>query len=152
MKRLDLTSSQKARLESELRNSINTQTYRRAAALLALNRGTSATRLATLLGVSRQSIYNWLETYTNRGDDLTLTDAPRSGRPSVWTTELHTYLEETLRKTPGEVGSFGTSWTLDLLCAHLTFRSGKRFSTETLRRRLGRLGYIWKDGRYVQKS
>jgi transposase len=57
---------------------------RRAQALLWLAQGFPVEDIANLLGVSRQTVYNWVRRFQERqGDDLRqrLADTPRSGRP-----------------------------------------------------------------------
>jgi len=140
MSRLELTAEQAAQLQSELRQSASVQVYRRAAALLGAHQGRSVSQMAALLGVTRQSIYNWVKTYGRARGRLNLVDAPRSGRPSVWTPDLDAVLAETLRSPPHEQGCPGGRWTTALLIERLASRAGKRISGGTLRRRLRRLG------------
>jgi putative transposase len=54
--------------------------FRRATALLELNRGKTLSAVAETLGVSRQSVLRWRDHYLSRGLEV-LEDAPRSGRP-----------------------------------------------------------------------
>ncbi len=54
--------------------------FRRATALLELNRGKTLSAVAETLGVSRQSVLCWRDHYLSRGLEV-LEDAPRSGRP-----------------------------------------------------------------------
>jgi transposase len=152
MKLVQLTAGQEARLQAELRDSESVQVYRRAAALLAAHQGRSAGQVAALLGVTRQTVYNWLNTYAKEERGLDLADAPRSGRPSVWTEELDKLLEATLGQSPSEAGHTALNWTTTLLRKRLASCSSIVISDETLRRRLRQLGYTWKRGRYVLTS
>ena len=54
--------------------------FKRAAALLELNRGQSLSEAAQTLGVSYQSVSNWCKAYQKERLKM-LQDAPRSGRP-----------------------------------------------------------------------
>jgi DNA-binding phage protein len=58
-----LTGWQRRRLERQLREAGGAHVYRRTAALLDLARGRPAAAVARTLGVSRQSIYNWVAAY-----------------------------------------------------------------------------------------
>lgn len=149
MKGLVLTSEQRERLEVEAREVDEAHIYRRAAALLAVDRGYPVAEVAGVLGVTRQTIYNWLRTYGEAGGAVNLDDAPRPGRPSVWSSDLASVLEQTLRASPAEAGCPGPHWTPRLLQTRLASISGVRVSHETLRRRLRGLGYVWSKGRYV---
>jgi putative transposase len=54
--------------------------FKRATALLEVNRGKSLSEVAQTLGVSYQSVSNWWKAYQQKGFSM-LADAPRSGRP-----------------------------------------------------------------------
>lgn len=56
------------------------RTYRRAFALLELNRGQTYTVVAQTVGVTKQSVSIWAANYRQNGLAF-LTDKPRSGRP-----------------------------------------------------------------------
>jgi transposase len=56
------------------------RTYRRALALLELNRGQTYTAVAQTVGVTKQSVSIWATHYRANGLDF-LTDKARSGRP-----------------------------------------------------------------------
>ena len=76
-----LTPAQMQQLENQLTQTDDVRLYRRTLALLMWGRGTSVSEIATVLQVRRQSIYNWLATYTTTSDPSCLRDAARSGRP-----------------------------------------------------------------------
>lgn len=147
---LKLSTEQQNQLQSELKSSAGLRAYRRAAALLAVHEGRPISQVAAFLGVTRQTIYNWLLAYVRAGQIFSLADAPRAGRPSVWAEEWDALLEETLQQFPVELCYRSRSWNAPLLQEHLASRLGKRVSKDTLRRNLRRLGYVWKHGRYVQ--
>lgn len=56
------------------------KTYRRALALLELNRGHTYTKVSQTVGVTIQSLSTWAKKYQESGLAF-LTDKPRSGRP-----------------------------------------------------------------------
>jgi transposase len=64
---------------------------------------------------------------------------------------LDRVIEEVLEPAAEGADGAGPRWTAPLLRERLASRSGRRFSGETVRRRLRRLGYIWKRGRYVRR-
>ena len=143
-----LSQEQQKRLRCELRQPTNAHVYRRAAALLALYEGRLVREVAALLGVTRQTIYNWLSCCGEGEQDLNLEDAPRTGRPSLWTGELDLLLEQTLQRSPRELGCNATQWTAPLLQKRFSLSQCRNVSEETIRRRLRGLGYSWTDGRY----
>ncbi len=149
MSELVLTSRQRRRLQRQLKAAQDARVYRRTLALLEVERGTPISRLAETLGVTRQSIYNWIEDYTQAHDPADLYDQSRSGRPSSWTEKLQGRLRSLLKIPPNRLGYFAVNWTLPLLQEELGHGTGQRLSEDTIRRELRRLGYVWKRGRYV---
>jgi transposase len=151
VKDFTLSLEQQSRLRCQLRQPANAQVYRRAAALLALHDGRSANEVAAVLGVTRQTVYNWLSCRGQGNQDLNLEDAPRAGRPSLWTVELDELLQQALQKCPNDFGHAAAHWTAPLLREHLGLFQCPEVSEETVRRRVRRLGYNWTGGRYVRQ-
>jgi len=127
------------------------QVYRRTAALLAVHEGRSVNEVAAVLGVTRQTIYNWLNGCVPDRTELNLEDAPRPGRPSIGDGTLDRLLERVLQKSPDELGHDSTGWSTPLLRAQVILEHGPAVSEETIRRRVRRLGYHWSGRRYVRK-
>ena len=72
-------------LQQQLKHAQDASLYRRTLAILELDQGKPVAEVANALGVTRQTIYNWVESYAAAYDPLALVDAARSGRPSSWT-------------------------------------------------------------------
>jgi transposase len=64
------------------KGSLSARTYKRALALLELNRGRTFTEVATIVGATKQTVSNWTTKYKETGLEF-LTDKPRPGRPTV---------------------------------------------------------------------
>lgn len=62
------------------RGTLPVKTFKRATALLEVNRGKTQVAVAQTLGVCYQSVNNWCREYKTKGLKM-LEDAPRSGRP-----------------------------------------------------------------------
>lgn len=60
--------------------SLPVKTYKRATALLELDRGKTYTDVAATVGVVQQTVSKWARLYRESGLEV-LTDKPRSGRP-----------------------------------------------------------------------
>jgi transposase len=144
-----LTPAQMRELEDQVSQTDDVRLYRRTLALLMWGRGTSVTEIATLLQVHRQSVYNWLASYTSTSDPARLRDAPRSGRPPYWTDQIEALLADAIAIPPDQLGFLAVNWTVPLLQDHLERAGTIRFSDDTIRRALHRLGYVWKRYRYV---
>jgi transposase len=149
MSTLQLTPGQRRRLRQRLRGSSDAGQCRRLLALLELDRGQTPQQVADLLGVTRQTVYNWADRFAARLDPDALIDRDRPGRPEVWTDALRSILRASLDRRPDQYGYPNVNWTVGLLREHLDRCGGQRLSDDTIRRELDRLGYVWKRCRYV---
>lgn len=149
MSALHLTVTQRQQLQLCLRAPPSTGFYRRAVAILALDDGQAAGEVAELLGVSRQSIYNWMQAYQQAPGPQALRERSGGGRPSLWTEPVHALLQECLDSHPPEWGYPDMNWTVPLLREHLHAQTGCWLSDDTIRRQLQDWGYVWKRYRYV---
>jgi transposase len=149
MSEIRLTAAQREALRTYLEAPPSTGFYRRAVALLALDEGQSVRAVAELLGVSRQSVYNWARAYRRSRRPEALWDRYGGGRPTLWTPQRQAILEQGLLRRPDELGYTAVNWTVPLLRQYLHDRGGCWLSEDTSRRELGRLGYVWKRYRYV---
>ena len=64
------------------KGSLPAKTYKRALALLELDRGRTFTETAEIVGVTKQTASTWAKKYKETGLEF-LTDKPRPGRPTV---------------------------------------------------------------------
>ena len=129
-----LNSSQRRKLRTQLHHAADASYYRRLLAILELDRGKTVAEVAASEA---------------RPDPAALQHRDGVGRPSDWTEDLQALLLDALRQRHDESGYTGVNWTVALLQEHLYRRGGCRFSDDTIRRELDRLGYVWKRCRYV---
>lgn len=144
-----LTPRQRRKLQSQLHRADDASYYRRLLAILELDRDRPVAEVADLLRVTRQSVYNWASAFAACPAPAALRDRYGPGRPSAWTEPLQALLLAALGRRPDELGYAGVNWTVPLLQEHLYRRGGVWLSDDTIRRRLGRLGYVWKRFRYA---
>ncbi len=149
MRLLHLTPSQRRQLRAGLHQAGDVRHYQRVLALLELDRGESVAAVASRLGVTRQTIYNWAGAFEQVPRLATLGDQYGVGRPSLWTEELRQRLRRALRRRPGAFGYAVPNWTVPLLQELLARDGGPQMSDDTIRRQLHDLGYVWKRYRYV---
>ncbi len=149
MDRTVITAPRRRALERQLRSAADARVYRRTLAVLEVARGRPVGDVARSLGVTRQSLHNWLAAYARNLDPHDLADAPRPGRPPLWTPDLRDRIRAALAQPPDRLGYRATDWTVPLLREHLAVRAGVRPSDAALRRWLHALGYAWKRYRYV---
>lgn len=148
MSRLNLTSWQRRRLRRQLTETLDARILRRTLAVLEFDQGRSAAELARMLGVTRQSVYNWVEAYTQAYDPRALHDEPGRGRHPLLDDDQEHLLAALLAQSPQELGYPHVSWTIPLLLEALEIATGQRPSEDTLRRALRRLEYVWKRPRH----
>jgi transposase len=146
---IHLTPAQRRRLAGERDRSADARVYRRAVALLDLDRGRPAAEVAASLGVTRQAVYHWAAAFAAAGDPAALADAPRAGRPRLLDDEGLDLLEAVLGWDPQRLGLPHVGWTVPLLARTLAIGIGREPSADTVRRALDHLGYTWKRFRYV---
>jgi transposase len=149
MASLNLTAGQRRRLRRQLRQARDAHVYRRTLAVLEVAQGKPVSEVSQALGVSRQSVHNWLAGYLQGHDPADLRDAPRPGRPSLWTEDARAVLVALLGHGPQRLGWQQANWTVGLLAQELRRRSGRGFSQDTIRRELRRQGFVWKRPRYL---
>jgi transposase len=144
-----LSAARRKQMQAMLRKTDDARLCRRALAILEYDRGMSVNDVAELLGVSRQSVYNWIGRIQERGNADELRDAPRSGRPAKTGEVFDTLLKTLLILPPERFGYRATHWTVPLLRDQLEKNTGEQYSADTVRCGLHRLGYAWKRPRYV---
>ena len=146
--RLNLTWWQRKCLRRQLADTQDVRLYRRTLAVLEFDHGRSAADIARMLGVTRQSLYNWVEAYTQDHDPPSLEDEPGRGRHTMLDEDHEHLLEVLLAMSPQKLGYPHSSWTVPLLQEVLELATGRQVSDDTLRRALDRLDFVWKRPRY----
>jgi transposase len=145
MSRLNLTPWQRRRLQRQLAQTRDARLYRKT---LEFDHGRSAADIARMLGVTRQTVYDWIEAYTQDHDPASLEDQPGRGRYLLLDEDQAHLLEALLAGSPQDHGYPHTTWTLPLLQEALEIATDLRVSEATLRRELHRMDYLWKRPRY----
>ena len=98
MSRLNLTSWQRRCLRHKLADGWDARLFRRTVAVLEFDYARSAADIARMLGVTRQSVYDWVNAYTQDHNPAALEDEGGRGR--------HPLLDEDrLRGVPAPAGS-----------------------------------------------
>ncbi len=144
-----LTSWQRRRLRAARKSVRDAGVAMRILALLKLDQGTSPTEVAADLGVTRQTVYNWVRRFGAGGGLHTLYDRERCGRPSKLSEALRGVLEWLLKQPPDAFGYAAVGWTTSLLRELLATRMDVHVSDDTIRRALHRMDHAWKRPRYL---
>jgi transposase len=152
---LTLSGRQRAELEYLAAHTPSARERSRAQAVLWLDEGAGAEEIAELLGVTRQTVYNWAERFQERdGLDLRdrLLDAPRSGRPPTALGVIDPLIAELIDRDPRDLGYHATVWTAPLLMRHLKQAHGVEVSRRSIGPALERLRVRWKRPRHQLAS
>lgn len=147
MSGLKLTSTQRQRLQEQLRQTHDAERLRRTLAILDFSRGESVARIAGRLGVTRRSVYSWIAAYNAWPHPVALATEPRSGRPPLWTEQTQQALRILMNGSPQNWRYPATEWTVPLLAEALESLVARRFSRNTIRWGLRQLDYVWKRPR-----
>jgi len=146
---LHLTPQQRFRLRQLRDTTPDAGLFRRTLALLQIDQGHPVADVAGELGITRQSIYNWLYRYLSAPTPRALRDRRGHGHSTAWEEPLVAVLRSALEEPPTWWGYRDREWTVPLLQEHLARWDGRPWSDTTLRRQLHALGYVWKRPRYV---
>lgn len=146
---LTLTTSEQRALAQQLHATDDARIYRRTLALLQLARGQPIVEVARTLQVGRRSVARWLANYRKARKPQSLCDRPGRGRPRLLSADDRTFLDQCLSTTPAGWGYPVARWTVPLLQAHLLTQGRRTCSSDTLRRYLDELDWVWKRPRYM---
>jgi len=148
MSPLKLTSWQRRRLRRQLADTHDARLFRRTLAVLEFGSGRPAADIARMLGVTRQSVYHWVEAYAQAHDPQALEDEGGRGRHPLLDEDQEHLLQALLARPPQDLGFPHGSWTVPLLQQALEMAGEPPVSDDTVRRALRRLEYVWKRPRY----
>jgi transposase len=152
MNEFTLSGSERSYLEFFVLHAPLGQESCRAQALLWCDEGEPVQEIAERLQVSRQTVYNWIDRFEQRGDadfDARLRDADRSGRPPSALGIIDPILDALIDQDPHSYGYSANVWTAGLLQQHLRQRHGIEVSRKSVSRALDRLRVRWKRPRHV---
>lgn len=148
---LELSSKERRILEAQSVSPPGAKELRRALALLWLDDGDTVQEVCQRLGVSRQTVYNWVARLEERGVvslDNCLGDGQRSGRPPTAQGIIDPLIDQVIDQDPRVLGYRATVWTAPLLKQYLS----EVHQIEVCRRSIGgaivRLGIRWKRPRH----
>lgn len=152
-----LTSQEREALKRIASGPALTPIARRAQALVWLAEGRSIQEVARKLAVSRQTIYNWIDSLQQRrsGTDLAtcLADKPRSGRPPCRVrvtplgipTAIDPLLASAIAQDPRVFGYRSILWSVKLLRQYLYEIHKVKVSAANVRSALARLETRWQS-------
>lgn len=142
MDQLDgVTSDDLRRALDQVEGSLPTQ---RLLAAIAHENGVSQTDLAAWHGVSRRTIYNWLDRIEPGAIAESVTDEPRPGRPRELAESERERAVEALQRPPAESGYDEPAWTTALVQRWVREEFGTAYSLPSCRRLLRAAGLVYR--------
>ncbi|MFN7928896.1 MAG: helix-turn-helix domain-containing protein [Blastocatellia bacterium] len=149
---MKLSYKERSELEAILKSRASGEIHQRAQALLLLDEEESATDVAELLRVSRQTVYNWVARFEQRATwhlIERLADAPRSGRPVTAKGVIEPLIDSVIDSDPRDYGYNSTVWTADLLRRYLNDSHQEGVGLRSVGYALERLAIRWKHPRHT---
>ena len=144
---IGLTEQESQDLARAVRTARQVRQWRRYRAIQVLAEEQTPQQVATALGCSLASVYNWAAAWQQEGR-TGLAEARHDGRTRTLDATALRLLEQWLETDPQTHGEQATGWTVPLLHTRLT-QAGYPISQRTRRRTLHRLGWRWKRPKYV---
>ena len=146
---LGFRRSDRQYLAHALKHVTMVRAYKRLQAVRLIAAGRAVKEVAQFVGVSEQTIYNWVNCYLHEHAAAALVDEPRAGRPPVAPGITAARIKREFGRDPLRLGYQATVWTVPLFTAHLSRRYRCQLSPDMLRRRMRQLDLRWKRPRYV---
>jgi transposase len=140
------------RLQKALKRAADQRTFQRGQAVLLVAQGRAIKDVARVVGVRRQTVYNWVHLYLASHHVSALDDAPRSGRPLAAPPITSGRILRELRRNPLRLGYRATVRTVPVLARHLRRLYHSNISPYTLRRRMKAIGLRCKRPRYFYEE
>src|SRR3982751_1644858 len=131
-----LTTKQRTTLQQLVRVIRDARLLRRCQALLWRADGESIATIAGRLGVSRQTVHNWVARFETRSGVAAerIADGERSGRPASAHGIIDLLLADLIDDDPRAFGYAATAWTAPLLQKHLAEQHHLEVSVISVRR------------------
>jgi transposase len=120
----------------------------KVAALLLILEGQRPKWIIDILGLTRQSLNNWMHGVNERGV-AALRALPRPGRPTQLTGKIQRALENDLERSPQEFGLNRVGWDGPTLVVHMKRQFGIKLKVRQAQMWMHRLGYRLKHSSYA---
>lgn len=151
MNRITFCKATVKRFEEEMRKSYqrgDKRLVRRISVLLATNRQTDLTGIAVTWGVARQTVYNWIAAFLEKGwDSLQYSFAP--GRPSRLTKTQKQELCDWVKQGPEACGFSSGCWTTVMIQQFIYQKFGVLYNRFYVNELLHNLGFSYQKAHFV---
>lgn len=136
------------RLQKSRSQAIEKRIFQRVQAVLLVAQGRTINEVASISGVSVQTVYNWVHLYLDQHDVEALEDNSRDGRPVKAKEITAARILRELKRSPLKLGYRTNVWTVETLALHLNELYDCEITPRTLRRRMKEAGLVCKRPRY----
>ena len=140
------------RLKEALKRAADKRTFQRVQAVVLVAQGRTINEVGEIVGVTVQTVYNWVSLYLDQHQVGALEEAPRSGRPVIAKPITKARILRGLQRNPLRCGYRTTVWTVKLLAERLSQRYHCQLSPYTLRRRMTAIGLRCLRPRYCYEE
>ncbi len=152
MSRFRLSPAACEQLCQIVHRSASASAVRRAQALLRLSEGQNYRQVAEQVGVTRPTVYNWVQRYQARREQSVaerVQPSPHPGRPPKQLAMAKRVIAKVWQHDPRRHGFRALVWTVPMLRCEVRQQTGQVVSLRTVRRALQRLRYRYKRPRLV---
>jgi transposase len=143
---IQLSASDRKTLVAACQRGPTVQASRRAQVVLLLAAGWSWREIRAIAFVSFDLIRECLACWRREGAAAVIESAATTATTPAWLEQVAQWLT---CKTPRDFGYFRTRWSCAALAETLAWETGVRISSETMRRVLHRVGWVWRRPRPV---
>lgn len=144
---IQLSVAERKVLLSAYRSGSDARTARRAHLVLLAAEGWSYREIQAIAFASFDLIAECLTAFRRGGTQAVLRqDQPPTATIPAWLRRIWNWVT---KKTPQDFGFFRSRWSCSSLAETLAWEAGERLSTETVRRGLARIGFVWRRPRPV---
>jgi len=104
----------------------------KCSALIAMKNGKDVNDICEIIGVSRETLRNWRQSFESEGVNG-LKSKARPGRPPRLNSAAQEGLKAALMKTPEELGYQQAIWDGNLVCVYLKEKFGVKIKSDLLK-------------------
>jgi transposase len=137
-----LMADEVKQLETITSSQPQTESSRRANALLSLHNGQNPQSVAARIGISSRTLYRWWQQWRELGVEG-LAHRSITGRPAKANLDYRAVLRRTLQYPPHRVHIRADRWTVALLADFMQLETGILLSANRLRTVLHEMGYYY---------
>ena len=143
-----LKKAERSELSRLLHSREDGRVVRRAQMILQSSQGIKVPAIASTWDTTIQTVLKTIHRFNAEGL-VSLTDKPRSGRPTKATDQYVEVLKEAVQKSPRDLGYPFSSWTLERLREHVGHQTGVLLNPRYLSSLMGKHGIVYRRPKHL---